>query len=98
MPYFVEAYSPFNPVGQQLQHLGEYEEQPQAIAVAKRLIDDFLQQECKPGMDAAALFGHYQMFGQVPCVLRSDGKTIGNTGFSALDYAKTRSAELCTAG
>ncbi|MGH8616582.1 MAG: hypothetical protein ACREUW_02740 [Burkholderiales bacterium] len=98
MPYFVEAYSPFNPVGQQLQHLGEFEGQPEAIAAAKRLIDDFLQQECKPGMTADTLFGHYQTFGQVPCVLRSDGKTIGNTGFSALDYAKTRSAELCATG
>jgi len=94
MPYFVEAYSPFNPVGQQLQHLGEFEGQPEAIAVAKRLIDEFLQNECKAGMNAGALFSHYQTFGQVPCVLRSDGKTIGNTGFSALDYAKTRCAEL----
>lgn len=98
MPYFVEAYSPFNPVGQQLQHLGEFEEQQAAIIVAKRLIDDFLLQERKPGMTGDALFAHYQTFGQVPCVLRSDGKTIGNTGFSALDYAKTRSAELCAAG
>ncbi len=98
MPYFVEAYSPFNPVGQQLQHLGEFEGQPEAIAAAKRLIDDFLQQECKSGMSAEALFGHYQTFGQVPCVLRSDGKTIGNTGFAALEYARTRSAELCAGG
>ena len=94
MPYFVEAYSPFNPVGQQLQHLGEFDEQREAITAAKKLIDDFLLQEFKSGMDADALFGHYRTFGQMPCVLRSDGKTIGNTGFSALDYAKTRSAEI----
>ncbi len=96
MPYFVEAYSPFNSLGAQLQHIGEYETQPDAITAAKCLIDEFLLQEIKPGMNGDTLFAQYQSFGQVPCILRSDGKTIGNTGFSALDYAKTRSAELCT--
>ena len=79
----------------QVRRIGEYEKIEDAIAAAKRTIDEFLGREFKAGMDAKSLFSRYQDQGEYPFIFRSEDKTISVRGFSHAQYAMARSTELC---
>lgn len=79
----------------QVRRIGEYEKVEEAIAAAKRTIDEFLSREFKAGVDAKALFALYQAKGEYPFIFRTEDRTISVRGFSHAQYAMTRAGELC---
>jgi len=95
MTFFVEGVSQHHEPQTQVRRIGEYAMMNEAVAAAKKLIDEFLQRERKPGMDAKALFAAYQAQGEYPFIFRDDDKTINVPGFNHAHYAMTRAAELC---
>ena len=70
---------------------GEFESLDTAIAACKTLVDDFLKANYKPGMTAEELYDAYTSFGEDPFIVGAGAMR----PFSAWDYAKTRSEELC---
>ena len=95
MTFFVEGLSRHHEPETQVRRIGEYQTVAEAIAVAQRTVDAFLRREHKPGMDATALFSHYQAHGEYPFIFRDDDKTINVPGFNHTHYAMTRAAEIC---
>jgi len=79
----------------QVRRIGEYEKVEEAIAAAKRTIDEYLRREFKPGMDAKALFSRYQEHGEYPFIFRTDDRSISVRGFSHAQYAMARATEIC---
>jgi hypothetical protein len=63
-----------------------------ALAEAKRIVDEDLAYNMKPGMTADALYEQYIQFGEDPFIIPA-GK---DDGFSAWDYAKTQCLKVCT--
>jgi len=72
--------------------LGEFSTYEEAVEVCKRIVDEFLESAYKDGMSYDELYGGYINFGEDPFIVPSD-KT---NWFSAWDYAKARSHELCS--
>lgn len=72
---------------------GDMEE---ALAGARRIVDDFLAEACQPQMTASELFAHFKMFGADPWIVppNDDGPTVP---FSAWDYARERCGAICAA-
>lgn len=64
----------------------------EAEAACRRIVDDFLTGNLKPGLGAEALFRLYTTFGEDPAI---DGPGPSGAGFSAWDYARGRCDELC---
>ena len=66
----------------------------EAIAAAKRIVDEYLASAYKPGLSAAELYHSYVNFGEDPYIAAE-----GQSGvlFSAWDYARERCAEMCSA-
>lgn len=95
MTFFVEGLSKHQEPQTQVRRIGEYGTIAEAIAAARKTIDDFLQKEAKPGMNAKALFALYQANGEYPFIFRNDDKTFNVPGFNHAHYAMTRSAEIC---
>lgn len=95
MTFFVEGLSKYHDAESQVRRLGEYETLQESIAASKRIIDEFLLREFKPGMTSAQLYAQYQGFGEVPCIFRDDGMTMSIPGFNHWQYATSRSAEIC---
>ncbi len=71
--------------------LGEFESCEEATAACKKIVDEFLETGYKPGMSFEELYGGYVGFGEDPFII-SDDK---NCFFSAWNYAKRRSTQLC---
>jgi len=72
---------------------GEYDSYEAAVAVCRRIVDEYLNAGFKEGMDATELYNSYLAFGADPFVVPGpDG-----AGFSAWEYAKQRCNELCRA-
>jgi hypothetical protein len=97
MTFFVEGVSKHSEPQTQVRRIGEYQSVAEAIAVAKRTIDDFLQRESRTGMDGKALFALYQAQGEYPFIFRDDDKTFNVPGFNHAHYAMTRAVEICGA-
>ena len=74
--------------------LGEFDSREEAVAVCKKIVDDFLSSQIKPGITAEDLFQHYSSFGEDPIIVGDDS----SNPFSALDYAKERCAVICGSG
>ena len=70
---------------------GTYETVEEALTACRRIVDDFLAQDFKPGMTAEALFDYYRSFGEDPFIVSDDPVT----KFSAWEYAKARCEEIC---
>jgi hypothetical protein len=70
--------------------LGEFATFEEAAAAARKIVDEFLGQACKPGMTARQLYENYMRFGEDPFIIPNDPAG----AFSAWDYARQRSAEL----
>ena len=95
MAFLVEGVNKNLEPKAQVRRIGEYEKVEEAIAAAKRTIDEYLRREFKPGMDAKALFFRYQEYGEYPFIFRTDDKSISVRGFSHAQYAMARATELC---
>ena len=95
MTFYVETYSKSDNAEKALQHVGDYETLNEAIAASRRTIDGALLGEYTDGMAGTELFAKYQSYGKMPCIFRSDDKTLSDLGFNALAYAKQRSEVLC---
>ena len=72
---------------------GVFDTLEEAIAEAKRIIDDFLMSVHKkhPDLSAEDLFKEYTKYGVDPWILPNYGN------FNSWEYAEERSEEICTA-
>jgi hypothetical protein len=73
--------------------LGEYESYQEAVAVCKKIVDDFMSKGYRNGMSFKELWEGYMMFGEDPFIESKDPECT----FSAWSYAKQRCVELCLA-
>ena len=71
--------------------LAVFDSCPEAIAICKRLVDEYLLSAYKPGMTAAQLWTSYSTFGEDPYIFTTGEQC----PFSAWDYARQRCEELC---
>ena len=69
--------------------LGEYDTWEEALAAAKKVVDDFLDASSESG---AKLYDDYVSFGEDPFI--SGGPPDGQESFSAWAYAKRRCEEI----
>jgi hypothetical protein len=67
--------------------LGEFDTEAEAVAAAKRVIDDFFAQTAGPGLAADQLFELYAAFGEEPWISPA-------CPFNAREYASQRCREL----
>ena len=72
--------------------LGDFPKWDEAVGAAKKVVDDYLLAEYKPGVTASSLYSSYVSFGKDPFIIPSPSK---KTSFSAWDYAKMRCGEIC---
>ena len=77
--------------GERYEH-GTFASADEALAAAKKIVDDFLLNAHKPAMSAQDLFKHYTMFGEDPFIVSAGGTRVE---FSAWNYARERCAEIC---
>ena len=70
---------------------GEAESYEEALATCRRIVDEFLALNHRPGMTVAALFELYTLFGEDPFIVPDEAVE----RFSGWDYARRRCAELC---
>ena len=75
--------------------LGEFPSLEAAMSAARKIVDDFLLSEHKPGMTAAALFRRYTTFGEDPFIVSTGDDPADKGSFSAWVYAQQRAEELC---
>lgn len=71
--------------------LGEFDDLETAIAACQRIVDDYLDSVRESGVAAEAMYKSYAMFGEDPYIVGADQ----SVPFSAWEYAKTRSREIC---
>jgi hypothetical protein len=71
--------------------LGEYPTFEEALAACKKIVDDFLKENFKPGMTADELTTQYVLYGEDPWIM-GDGQPYH---FSARDYAREQVDEIC---
>ena len=70
--------------------VGSFASYSEALAKAKAIVDDFLEDSHQPGMTSKELFEVYVGFGEDPFIVPE-----GEPYFSAWDYARVRCMELC---
>ena len=101
MTFFVEQ---LNTVSDEVIRVGKAETLDDAIAIAKGIVDEFLQRHCyyyNPSADALyntsadALYIRYQQSGLLPCIFRDDGETLNVRSFDHLHYASLQCLRLC---
>jgi len=98
LTFLVEGLGAAAAGDRQVRRIGEYAGLDEALAAARRTIDEFLQREFAPGMSPAQLFARYQAAGEVPVIFRDDDdRTMNVTYFNHFQYALARCAELATA-
>jgi hypothetical protein len=74
--------------------LGTFATADEALAACRKLVDDWLAHNYKPGMAAVELYEQYTSFGDDPFIVTTHGadKAIN---FSAWDYALERTQAMC---
>ena len=72
---------------------GEFESYEDAVIDAKKIVEEFFEGECKPGITAEDLMASFAMYGEEPVVLPDKPKN--GIRFSPGDYAETYVKELC---
>ena len=70
---------------------GEFESYEEAVAAARRMVDEDLHELHAAGLSPESLFDQYTHFGRDPFVVPDDGVQ----RFSAWDYARERSRRVC---
>jgi hypothetical protein len=73
---------------------GIYETLEEALAACRRVADQSLDEEYRPGISAEALYSRYVSFGDDPFIVVIDGADDRAT-FSAWSYAKDRCHVIC---
>jgi hypothetical protein len=96
MTFYVEGLSDHREPETKVRRVGEYESMEDAVSSSKRLIDVFLRNHFRPGMEAKALLTRYQDKGEHPYIFRDDDQTFNVPGFNHLYYASTRSQDICS--
>lgn len=69
---------------------GTFPSYDEALAKAKAIVDEFLEDSHQPGMTSKELFEGYIGFGEDPFIVPA-----GEPDFSAWEYARERCRELC---
>lgn len=95
MAYLVEGVVNYLKPDSEVRRIGEYKTVEEAVATARRIVDEFLRSRFKAGMDAQALFSLYRRQGEYPFVFCDDDKTVNVPEFEHAHYAKARAAEVC---
>jgi hypothetical protein len=80
--------------GSERWELGTFVTAEGALAACRKIVDDWLAHNYKPGMTADQLYEHYTSFGEEPFVVAPAGGAKPAT-FSARDYVRERAAGLC---
>lgn len=75
---------------------GDFATAEEALAAARNIVDGFLDTAYEPGMSGSALYASYTAFGDDPFIVSSSG--LEDVKFSAWDYARVRSDEICLKG
>jgi hypothetical protein len=75
---------------------GTFATAEQAIAACRKVVDESLVAEYRPGISADQLFERYTSFGDEPFIIAPSGAA--KVDFSARDYARSRAELLCAAG
>jgi hypothetical protein len=94
--FYVEGLSGHTEPESKVRRIGEYESLEDATASAKRLVDVCLRRDYQPGMQPAALLARYKEHGEHPYIFRDDAATFNVPGFNHINYATTRSADICS--
>ncbi len=71
--------------------LGEFETYEEALAAAKKVVDDYLDSAYQRGMSAQSLLSSYKMYGEDPFIVPD----MEDDKFSAWSYAEQRCQALC---
>jgi len=71
--------------------LGDFDSPAEAVAAAKKIVDDFLNSNHTTGRSAVELLAAYKSFGEDPWISSDDA----GCKFSAWDYAQRRCREIC---
>ena len=73
---------------------GEFATWAEAVAAARRIVDECLTEYHVDGATAEGMFSSYKMFGDDPYIV----PVPAGEHFSAWDYAEKRCQELCAPG
>ena len=76
--------------------LGEFDSYDKALDASKDVVDRYLRQAHTHGMTANDLFESYTAFGDDPWILETPPSPKGEPRFSARDYAREKSNEMCS--
>ena len=96
MTFYVEGLRGHTEPESKVRRIGEYETIEDAISAAKRLVDVCLRRDYQPGMEPGMLLTRYKEQGEHPYIFRDDAATFNVPGFNHLNYAMTRSTEICS--
>ena len=80
--------------GDNVVRIGEAETLDDAIAIAKRMIDKYLETHRQYFATADTLYTAYQESGIMPCIFRDDGETLNVRSFDHLHYASIQCLKL----
>jgi hypothetical protein len=94
MPYTVMVDDNFHYMDEDERYeYGTFATLEEALAACRKLVDEWLAYNHKPGMTAVELYQQYTSFGEDPYII-APYEARGVT-FSAWDYARERAAVLC---
>ena len=95
MAYLVEGVVNYLKPDSEVRRIGEFETVEEAIATAQKIVDEFLSDSFKPGMDAQSLFSLYKKEGEYPFIFRDDDMTVNVPEFEHSHYARNRAMLVC---
>lgn len=95
MTYFVEGVTKHLDPEPEVRRIGEYETVEEAIAVARKTIEQFLRGEFKRGMSAKALYALYEERGEQLFIFQDEAGTFNVPGFEHARCARDLAAEIC---
>lgn len=95
MTYFVEGVSKHRDPEPQVRRIGEYQTVAEAVAVAQKVIEQFLREEFRRGMSAKRLFALYEERGEHTFIFQDEAKTFNVPGFDHADCARDLAAKIC---
>jgi hypothetical protein len=72
---------------------GNYETYEEAVIAAKKIVEEFFEGECKPGVEAGNLRASFAMYGEEPVVFPDEPSS--GKSFSPREYAEEYVLELC---
>ncbi len=97
MTFFVEGVNKSLEPQKQVRRIGEFKTVAEAVEVAQKTVDAFLQSQHRPGMEAKSLFAMYQEKAEFPFIFRDDDRTFNVPGFNHVQYSHQRIKALCEA-